>query len=92
MGIVFKFWSDEHNPIHVHAEYKDAVMVVFLYVKNGNVTHVRYKEASGKFPPAKIKDLKTFVSANKNTLAYVWTQFFENNVRFKPITVTRRIK
>jgi len=92
MGIVFKFWSNEHDPIHIHAEYKGAVMVVFLYVKNGVVTHVRYKEYVGKFPPAKIKDLKTFVSANKNTLSFAWTQFFENDVRFKPITITRRIK
>jgi len=92
LGIVFRFWSREHEPVHIHAEYKGAIMIVKLYVKNGIVTHVRYEPDTGKFPPAKLKDLKTFVSRNKNTLAYAWTQFFENKAKLKPIIITRRIK
>jgi hypothetical protein len=92
LGIVIKFWSNEHEPIHIHAEYKGSVMIVKLYVKNGVVTHVRYEPHIGKFPPAKINDLKTFVSANKNALLLAWIQYFENNIRFKPIIITRRIK
>jgi hypothetical protein len=68
LGIIFSFWSNEHHPIHVHAEYKGAVIAVLLYVENGIVSRVRYKPQSGKFSPAKIKDLKKFVSTNKNAL------------------------
>ncbi len=92
LGIIFRFWSNEHDPVHIHAEYKGAIIIVLLYVQNGVVTHVRYKEEKDKFPPAKIKDLKTFVSKNKSTLAFAWTQYFEYKVRMKPIIITRRIK
>ena len=92
LGIVFRFYSNEHEPVHIHADYKGAVMVVKLYTKNGVVVKVEYEENTGKFPPAKLKDLKIFVSANKNTLAYAWTQFFENKAKLKPIIITRRIK
>jgi len=92
LGIVFRFHSNEHNPVHVHAEYKGAEMIVKLYTKNGVVVRVMYEVRKGKFPPAKLNDLKVFVSANKNAMLLAWTQFFENNIKFKPVTITRRIK
>ncbi|MFN7301185.1 MAG: DUF4160 domain-containing protein, partial [Bacteroidota bacterium] len=30
-GIVIRYYSDEHDPVHVHAMYQDAVVKVVLH-------------------------------------------------------------
>jgi hypothetical protein len=92
MGILIQFYSREHEPIHIHAIYRDAVVKVYLYVKDGVVHRVRYEAISGKFSPAKMRDLKAFVAANKNVILFAWKQFFEHKVKIKPVIITKRIK
>lgn len=92
LGIVIKFYSDEHEPIHVHAIYKEAEVVVSLFTKNDAIYLVRYKEVKGKFSPSKMRDLKVFISINKNVILFAWKQFFDYKVPIKPIIISKRIK
>ena len=92
MGIVIWFFSDEHNPIHVHARYGENEVKVNLYEKDGIVYDVNYVEVSGKFSPAKMRDLKIFINENKNVILFAWRQVFEQNVKLKPIRITKRIR
>ena len=81
LGIAIWFYSDEHNPIHVHAKYGDNEVKVELYETNGIIYDVQYKELNGKFSPAKMRDLKLFINENKNAILYAWKQVFEQNVK-----------
>ncbi len=92
LGISIRFHSKEHEPIHIHAMYKDAQVVVSLFVKDGKIYAIRYKETKGKFPSSKMNDLKVFISQYKNAILFAWQQYFEYNVKMKPITITRRLK
>jgi len=92
LGIAIWFYSDEHNPIHVHAKYGDNEVKVELYETNGIIYDVQYKELNGKFSPAKMRDLKLFINENKNAILYAWKQVFEQNVKLKPIKITKRIR
>ncbi|MCL2247010.1 MAG: DUF4160 domain-containing protein [Lentimicrobiaceae bacterium] len=92
LGIAIWFYSDEHNPIHVHAKYGDNEVKVELYETNGIVYDVQYKDINGKFSPAKMRDLKLFINENKNAILYAWKQVFEQNVKLKPIKITKRIR
>ena len=104
LGIKIGFYSNEHEPIHVHAVYNRAVMKVVLHAENGVVHRVSYKEEVGDFnkakladlKKAKLADLKKFISKNKNALYFAWVQFFQenkdNNVKIKTITISKKIK
>lgn len=37
IGIIIRFFSDEHEPIHVHAEYGGAIVKISLFVKDGMI-------------------------------------------------------
>jgi len=91
LGIIIRFYSNEHEPIHIHADYDGATVKISLFVKNEVVYRVSYKKEKGTFNNAKLVDLKHFVSVNKNALLFAWKQYFELNVRTKPIIITKKI-
>jgi hypothetical protein len=66
-------------------------VAVLLYEKDGIIHTVRYQERKGKFTPAKMRDLKQFVSKHKNALLFAYNQH-QLGVRFKTIEITKRIK
>ena len=92
LGIVIRFYSNEHEPIHIHAIYRDTEVVVSLFVKENAIYSIRYKEIKGKFPAAKMKDLRAFIAKYKYAILLSWNQFFEHKVRMKPIIITKRLK
>ena len=92
IGILIRFFSDEHEPIHVHAEYNGAVVKISLFVKDDVIYRVTYATVRGTFNAAKLADLKKFISVNKYSILYAWKQYFDNNVSIKPIIITKKIK
>jgi len=92
LGITIWFYSDEHDPIHVHAKYGENEVKVNLYEKSGVIYDVDYVNVSGKFSPAKMSALRVFINENKSAILYAWQQCFENNVKVKTVKITRRIR
>ena len=92
LGIVISFWSNEHQPVHVHATYGDAIVKVSFYVDEGRITTIRYKEEKGTFNKAKLHQLKDFISVYKYAILYAWEQKFIENVQIKKIVITKKIK
>ena len=92
LGIVISFWSNEHQPIHVHATYGDAIVKVSFYVDNGKITTIRYKEEKGSFNKAKLRLLKDFIGVYKYAILYAWEQKFVENVQIKKVVITKKIK
>jgi hypothetical protein len=95
LGIKIGFFSDEHEPIHVHAVYNGAKIRVIFYVENGIVYRVSYIAERGNFNKSKLVDLKTFISKYKNALYFAWVQFFESKngaeKKIKTIVITKKI-
>ena len=91
LGIIIQFYSREHEPIHIHAVYNGNVVKVTLHVRDGVVYRTTYANHAGSFPPAKLKQLKDFVSKYKQALLYAWQQYFDNGVAIKPIKITKKI-
>jgi hypothetical protein len=91
LGIIIRVYPKDHYPIHVHAFHGTSEVVVCLYEKDGIVQTVRYQDRKGKFTPAQMNDLKTFVSKHKNALLLAYNQL-KKGVDFKMIEITKRIK
>ena len=92
MGIVIRFWSNDHEPIHIHAIYNNAEIKVSFFVKDGIIYRTTDQEIQGKFNSYKVKQLKDFVSVYKYSILFAWKQYFEQHVDIKKIIITKKIK
>lgn len=90
LGIIIRFFSNEHEPIHIHAIYQDAQIKVSFYLKDGNITKIEYEKEKGDFPETKLKDLKKFINQFKYRLINMWIEYFiyKKKIRFTKITKT----
>jgi hypothetical protein len=76
LGIIMRFYSNEHEPIHIHAIYDKAVVKVSFFIKNGEIYRTTFVVVKGNFPTQKMKQLKKFVSIYKVNIVSQWEQFF----------------
>ena len=94
LGIVISFYSDEHEPIHVHANYNDYKMKVELFTKEGKISKVKYSPIKGKeeFPPAQLKELKKVINEYKEKIIQDWIDFhIMKKTKIKTIKITKRL-
>ncbi|MDD3772214.1 MAG: DUF4160 domain-containing protein [Weeksellaceae bacterium] len=89
LGIIVKFWSDEHYPIHVHAFYADAEIKVEIILKDKEIIQIKYLDiGKNKFTPAKRSQLEKLVESKKEEIVKLWIKFFvyQQRIRKKVIT------
>ncbi len=91
LGIIIGFYTNDHEPIHIHATYGDAVMKVILHTKDGKVYRTTYQEVTGKFPPMKLKQLKAFVAKHKEAMLFAWEQVFTYGNTIQRVVITKKI-
>ena len=90
-GIVILFYSDEHEPIHVHAVYGDNTMKVSFFIREGDIYRVTYAEIKGNFPSAKLKELKKFISVYKRDIVAAWDKYFIWKTKVDFIRITKKL-
>lgn len=92
LGIIIRFYSNEHEPIHVHATYGNSVVKVSFFLKDGKIYRTTFVEEKGTFPPKKMKQLKKFVSIYKLKIVYRWEQYFIWKQKVSNVKITKAIK
>jgi hypothetical protein len=87
MGIVVLFYSNEHEPVHVHGKYQGREMRAELIIEDGRVVNIVLKPVRGRRPleSAQLKDFETLVS-------HYSQDYFVLHRQIKPEVITRRIK
>lgn len=68
LGFVFKFYSNDHEPIHIHV-LKGGNMAKFT------IDPVELVENNG-FKPSEIKLVESFIEENQEVIAEHWNRFF----------------
>lgn len=91
-GIIIRFYSDEHDPIHVHAIYQDAVIKVVLHTEKSEVVRIEHIATQGKFPAADLRRLKRFIQVFKQKIVMRWVEYFVMKETIKAITINRKLK
>jgi len=92
LGIFIRFYSDDHEPIHIHALYQDAVVKVSFYIKNGVISKITYSAVKGEFSTSKMKDLKDFIEIYKYQIILKWNEFYAWNKKIKKQSITKKVK
>ena len=91
LGIIISFYSHEHDPIHIHADYGNSSVKVSFFIKEGKIYRITYTPIKGKFPEAKMKDLKKFIGEYKYEIIEKWTEFFTWNIKIKTTRITKKL-
>lgn len=93
-GFVFFFYSNEHDPIHVHVQHDHRESVFEIIMCNGKVEEIRIREKHG-VPPLSSKDQKQaekFVREYADNIVAKWVNFFIKKKRVVCTTIKRKLK
>jgi len=93
-GIVIFFYSNEHEPIHVHARKGEFESKAEFYIINGEISKIIVKSISGA-KPLKGKDLKDFevlLEEYSDKIIEKWINYFVFHREIKFEKITKRIK
>ncbi len=63
LGILIFFYSNEHEPIHVHAKNDGCESKAEFYIVDGKIVEIKIKTSKGHKPPVgtKLKDFESFL-------------------------------
>lgn len=93
-GLYVLFYSNEHEPIHVHGIDPDGrELKAEIVVKNGKIIRIRYI-AVGNRPALtgrSLKDFKTLVSAKADDIVKKWVDFFVLKKPVKTVRINKRL-
>ena len=74
LGILLFFYSNEHEPIHVHGKYNEFESKAEFYIVDGKVVEIRIKSIKGFKPLTgnKLKDFEVFLEIYANQIVQKW--------------------
>lgn len=91
--IIFYFYSNEHEPIHVHVLHGARESVFELIMMNGELVEVRVREKKGAEPLPE-KDRRTveeFIRKYQKNIIDKWVKFFVLKQSIRSTNIKKRI-
>ena len=92
-GVQVFFYSNEHEPTHVHGRHAGRESKAEIIVERGRVVRIEIGEVAGKRPleGADLRNFTELVEAKADDIVQRWIDFFVRNIRSKPERITRRL-
>jgi hypothetical protein len=89
LGILIFFYSNEHEPIHVHAKKGENESRAELIIEDGVIKEIIIKNTKGADPlqANDLKNFKTFLDAYADKVVKKWIDYFifHKEVKFERI-------
>ena len=90
LGLIIFFYSNEHDPVHVHAKKGEYESKAEFFIRDGNVSEIKIVNVRGKEPLKSndLKDFKDFLAFYADEVVLKWIEYFvyHKDVSFKKIT------
>ena len=92
-GFVFFFYSNEHEPIHVHVSLGDRESIFDLIMSNGELIKINVRKKKGvEMLSEKDKNIaKTFIIKFHKEIIKKWVTFFVLKQTIKCTVITKKI-
>ncbi len=94
LGILIFFYSNEHEPIHVHGKYCGVESKAEFLIVDGKIIEIKIKSIKGYSPLTgpKLRDFEDFLEAYSDQIVQKWIDYFvfHKDVEFEKINT--RIK
>lgn len=93
LGLIILFYSNEHEPIHVHGKYQGMESKAEIIFVDGIFKEIRISDVKGKKPLDKknLKNFSIFVEAYKLEIVNKWIEFFVYNKAIEPEVITKKL-
>jgi hypothetical protein len=94
LGILIFFYSNEHEPVHVHGTYQGHETRAEIIVVNGLVQQITYSPTVGRAPLPSVQQryFEELVESRADAIVGKWIDFFVLNKPVQSESITRRIK
>jgi len=94
IGLTFKFYSNEHYPIHVHVLKGEYESIYDLIIVNNMLVELKSRKKRGKekLPTNDAKKAEDFIKAYYQKIIDKWTDYFVRNIPVKSTRLTKKIK
>lgn len=92
-GLIILFYSNEHEPIHVHGKYQNTESKAEIMIDNGEIVEIRFGLVKGRRPldHTQIRNFRLLVDHYSNEIAQKWIDYFVLHKPVKVEKITRRI-
>jgi hypothetical protein len=92
-GLIFYFYSNEHDPIHVHVKKGDKETIFELIIFNDVLTEIRIRKRRGKEMLSATDERKTkdFILFYADEIVKKWIQYFVLKSAVKRVHIKTRI-
>ncbi|HJP95854.1 MAG TPA: DUF4160 domain-containing protein [Candidatus Saccharimonadales bacterium] len=93
-GIIVLFYSNEHEPIHVHGKCQGRESKAELTLENGKVVRIDYSPVKGRKPlsQSEMRDFQTLTKHYAEEIVQKWIDYFVLHKPVEPQKVTKRIR
>jgi len=94
LGIVILFYSNEHEPIHVHGKYQDCESKAEFLIKDGRVIKINIIPTKGKesLHAKELREFKRFISIFKDEIVQKWIDYFVYHKEIKCVKIDGKVK
>ena len=92
-GFIFLFYSNEHEPIHVHVMKDEHEAIFEIILENGELVEI-HRRTSNKLSPLSEKDAATaeaFVKKYYKNIVDKWVNFFIYKKRIRSTKITKKL-
>lgn len=92
-GLIFYFYSNEHEPIHVHVQHGDKESIFELIMMDGELERINIRGKAGS-EPLSGKDqriVEGFIRKYSKNIIQKWVKFFVMKQQVKSTNITTRL-
>lgn len=91
--LIILFYSNEHEPIHVHGKYQGKENKAEIIFEGGEFREIRISEVRGKLPldTQSRKKFTKFVEHYREEIVNKWINFFIYNKEIQPEIINKKI-
>ena len=92
-GLIILFYSNEHEPIHVHGKYQGYENKADIIVINGQIVEIRFSSVRGRkpLPRTQMKMFEAVVEQYAKEIVQKWIDYFVLHKAISPEKITRKI-
>jgi hypothetical protein len=93
-GLIVMFYSNEHEPIHVHGKFQGRECRAELILVDGSVSEIRYTNTQGRAPlqSTELRFFQEVVASKADDIVRKWIDFFVLHKSISSERITRRLK
>lgn len=93
LGLIVLFYSNEHEPIHVHGKFQDKESKAEIIFEDGKFVEIRITTVKGKSPldQKNLKNFQKLVETYREEIVKKWIDFFIYNKAVDSEKITKKL-